>query len=95
MREKSAHYTAAVSSGTVALHLALKLAGVGPGDEVMTSTLTFIASANPITYLGVKPIFMDYDQASWNLNPILLTQELKKRASHCRLHQSRGFSASL
>jgi dTDP-4-amino-4,6-dideoxygalactose transaminase len=80
-----ARYAAAVSSGTAALHLALKLIGVGPGDEVMTSTLTFIGSASPITYLGAKPVFVDCDQESWNLNPILLTKELRKRASHNNL----------
>ena len=80
-----AKHAVAVSSGTAAVHLALKLAGVGPGDEVMTSTLTFIGSASPITYLGAKPIFVDCDQKSWNLNPALLTEELKKRASQGRL----------
>ena len=52
-------YSAALSSGTAALHLALKLVGVEVGDEVFCSTFTFIASASPITYLGAKPVFID------------------------------------
>ncbi len=80
-----AQHATAVSSGTAALHLALRLSGVGPDDEVMTSTLTFIGSASPITYLGAKPIFVDCDQASWNLNPMLLMKELRKRARHNNL----------
>lgn len=75
-----AKHAAAVSSGTVALHLALKLIGVGSGDEVFCSTLTFIATASPITYLGAKPVFIDSDRTSWNLNPDLLREALDKRA---------------
>lgn len=75
-----ASHGAAVSSGTAALHLALKLIGVQLGDEVFCSTLTFIATANPITYLGAKPVFIDSDRASWNLNPDLLADALEHRA---------------
>lgn len=75
-----AKHAAAVSSGTVALHLALKLIGVGSGDEVFCSTLTFIATASPITYLGAKPVFIDSDRTSWNLDPDLLREALDKRA---------------
>lgn len=70
----------ALSSGTAALHLALQLAGVERGDEVLCSTLTFSASANPITYLGAKPVFIDSDSISWNMNPILLQETLSKKA---------------
>jgi pyridoxal phosphate-dependent aminotransferase EpsN len=56
-----APHAAALSSGTAALHLALRLAGVGPGDEVLCSTLTFVASANPIVYQGASPVFVDAD----------------------------------
>ena len=73
-------YAAAVSSGTSALHLALRLVGVRSGDEVFCSTLTFIASANPIVYLGAKPVFIDSDRTSWNMNPQLLEEALEKRA---------------
>ena len=71
---------AAVSSGTAALHLALRLIGVEPEDEVFCSTLTFIATASPITYLGAKPVFIDSDYTSWNMNPDLLAEALQQRA---------------
>ncbi len=75
-----ASHAAAVSSGTAALHLALRLVGVEPGNEVFCSTLTFAATANPITYLGAKPVFIDSDRTSWNMNPDLLQEALLKRA---------------
>ena len=75
-----AKHAAAVSSGTAALHLALQLIGVGSGDEVFCSTLTFIATATPITYLGAKPVFIDSDRTSWNLDPHLFRAALDKRA---------------
>src|SRR4028119_1661924 len=71
---------AAVSSGTAALHLALRLVGVEAGDEVFCSTLTFVATANPIIYLGGKPVFIDSDRTSWNMNPDLLRSALDRRA---------------
>lgn len=73
-------YAAALSSGTAALHLALKLIGVEAGDEVFCSTLTFVATANPITYLGAKPVFIDSDRISWNMNPELLRDAISRRA---------------
>lgn len=75
-----AGYAAAVISGTAALHLALQLVGVGYGDDVFCSTLTFAASANPITYLGAKPVFIDSDRTSWNMNPELLAAALAARS---------------
>lgn len=69
----------ALSSGTAALHLALQECGVGPGDEVLVSTLTFGASVFPITYLGARPVFVDSETASWNLDPELLSEALKSR----------------
>ena len=73
-------HAAAVSSGTAALHLALRLIGVEAGDEVFCSTLTFIATASPITYLGAMPVFIDSDRTSWNMNPDLLRETLEHRA---------------
>jgi len=67
-------HAAAVSSGTAALHLALRLLGISGGDEVFCSTLTFIASANPIVYQGGIPVFIDSDRTSWNMNPDLLRE---------------------
>ncbi|MDO4552102.1 MAG: DegT/DnrJ/EryC1/StrS family aminotransferase [Bacillota bacterium] len=63
---------AALSSGTAALHLALKGAGVGPGDVVLCSTHTFAASANPIVYLGASPVFIDSCPDTWNMSPAAL-----------------------
>ncbi len=67
----------ALSSGTGGLHLALELLGVGRDDEVLVSSLTFAASANPVTYLGAKPVFLDSEAATWNLDPDLLAEELE------------------
>lgn len=78
-------HAAAVSSGTAALHLALRLLGISGGDEVFCSTLTFIASANPIVYQGGIPVFIDSDRTSWNMNPDLLREAIEKRAKQGRL----------
>ena len=76
----------ALVSGTAALHLALVLLGVGRGDTVLCSDLTFAASANAITYVGAVPIFLDADRKSWNLDPDLLDEELSRLAKQtaCR-----------
>ena len=65
-------HAAAVSSGTAAIHLALRLFEVGQGDIVFCSTFTFIASANPILYLGATPVFIDSDESSWNMSAAAL-----------------------
>lgn len=62
-------HAAAVSSGTAALHLALRLTNVGPSDIVFCSSLTFAASANPIVYQGAEPVFIDSEKDSWNMCP--------------------------
>lgn len=80
-----ARHAVAVNSGTAALHLALRLAGVGRGDEVLVSTFTFVASANPIIYLGARPVFIDSERVSWNMDPALLDQALEGRARRGRL----------
>ena len=69
-------HAAALSSGTAALHLSLLMLGVGPGDEVLVSTLTFAASANVVRYLGATPVFIDSDRETWNLDPGLLKEEM-------------------
>jgi pyridoxal phosphate-dependent aminotransferase EpsN len=74
-----------LASGTAAIHLGLRLLGVGPGDEVFCSTLTFAASANPIRYLGAEPVFVDSDRATWNMDPELLSTALRDRASRNQL----------
>jgi pyridoxal phosphate-dependent aminotransferase EpsN len=75
----------AVGSGTAAIHLGLRLLGVGPGDVVLCPTLTFVASTNPIRYLGAEPVFLDSEAASWNLDPNLLADALKNLAAKNRL----------
>jgi pyridoxal phosphate-dependent aminotransferase EpsN len=69
-------HAVALSSGTAALHLALLMSGVGAGDEVLCSTLTFSASANAICYTGARPVFIDSRLDSWNLDPELVEDAL-------------------
>jgi dTDP-4-amino-4,6-dideoxygalactose transaminase len=75
----------AVSSGTAAMHLALRHLGIGPGDEVLASTLTFIASVSPVTFLGGELTFIDSDRATWNMDPDLLAEVVAERAKTGRL----------
>ena len=70
-----AKYACAVSSGTAGLHLAMIAAGIGKDDEVITSPFSFVASANSILYVGAKPVFVDIDPATYNLNP----EEIEKK----------------
>jgi dTDP-4-amino-4,6-dideoxygalactose transaminase len=70
-------HAAALSSGTAALHLALILLGVGPGDYVVCQSMTFSASANPILYLGAIPVFVDSEQVTWNMCPKALENAIK------------------
>ena len=65
-------YAVALSSGTAALHLAVKLAGVKPGDKVFCSDMTFSATVNPVTYEGGIPVFIDTDPDTWNMDPVAL-----------------------
>ena len=75
----------ALSSGTGGLHLALVLLGVGPGDEVLVSSLTFAATANAVTYVGAKPTFIDSELTSWNMCPDRLAEVLEQRKQAGRL----------
>ena len=69
-------YGVALSSGTAALHLSLLLDGVGEGDRVLVSSLTFSATVNAIRYVGAEPVFVDSDRESWNMDPSLLEEAL-------------------
>lgn len=75
----------ALGSGTAGMHLGLRLLGVGAGDEVFCSTLTFAASCNPVRYLGAEPVFLDSDYATWNLDANVLEGALRERASRNEL----------
>jgi len=74
-----------LASGTAALHLALEILGIGRGDEVWVSTLTFAATANAVAYTGATPVFVDSDDATWNMDAELLAEALDAAARHGRL----------
>lgn len=74
-----ANYTAALSSGTAAIHLALVMLGAEAGDEVICQSITFAASANPVKYVGATPIFIDSEPETWNMDPELLEAAIKDR----------------
>nr|WP_238942070.1 aminotransferase class I/II-fold pyridoxal phosphate-dependent enzyme [Bacillus sp. REN10] len=77
--------SAAVSSGTAAIHLALLLLNVQKGDTVFCSTLTFVASANPIVYIGAEPVFIDSEEDSWNMSPLALERALHEAKKNGQL----------
>ena len=78
-------HAVALSSGTAAIHLGLRLLEVERGDEVLCSTFTFAASCNPIRYLGAEPVFLDSDYATWTLDPNVLEDALRERAQRNKL----------
>ncbi|HEX8282413.1 MAG TPA: DegT/DnrJ/EryC1/StrS family aminotransferase [Pyrinomonadaceae bacterium] len=69
----------ACCNGTAALHVTLAALGVGPGDEVIVPTLTFVATANAVTYCGARPVFVDSEPATWNLDPSLVEEKVTPR----------------
>lgn len=74
-----AGHAVALNSGTAALHLALRLAGVRPGDEVLVSDFTFAASANPVLYEGGRPVFIDSEERSWNIDPAVFAETVERK----------------
>ena len=76
-----ARHAVACASGTAAIHLALLVLDVGPGDDVIVPTLTFVASANPVHYVGARPVFVDSEPGTYNLDPGLVVDELDRRAA--------------
>lgn len=76
-----ARHAVACASGTAAIHLALRVLDVGPGDEVLVPTLTFVASANPVSYLGAAPVLVDAEPRTYNVDPALVVAELDRRAA--------------
>ena len=79
-RKTDSTYAVATNSGTAALHLALRMLGIGPGDRVVVPSLTFIGSVSPILFQGAEPILIDSEEASWNMDPEILETVLRKRA---------------
>lgn len=78
-------HAVALSSGTAAIHISLILLGVGPGDVVFCSSLTFAASVNPIIYQGAEPVLIDSEPDSWNMSPVALERALEAAAREKRL----------
>ncbi|MGZ4760593.1 MAG: DegT/DnrJ/EryC1/StrS family aminotransferase [Acidimicrobiales bacterium] len=78
-------HAAALSSGTAAQHQALQAARVGPGDEVVVPTLTFVATASPVVHIGAEPTFVDCEPGSWNIDPSLVADLLDERAQQGRM----------
>lgn len=78
-RKSTTKKVVALSSGTAAIHLALMVIGVGPGDEVLVQSFTFCASSHPVTYLGATPVFVDSEPETWNMDPVLLEEAIKDR----------------
>lgn len=78
----SKKHVVALSSGTAAIHLGLILLGVKPGDEVICQSLTFVASANPIRYIGAKPIFVDSEEDTLNISPLYLEKAIRHRINN-------------
>ena len=78
-------HAVALSSGTAALHLGLQLVGVGPGDEVLVPSFTFVATASAVTYLGATPVFVDCSSSTWTIDPGLVAADLADRARRGRL----------
>ena len=77
--ENEGKQVVALSAGTAALHLGLILLGIGEGDEVICQSFTFSASANPIAYQGATPVFVDSEEDTWNMDPVLLEGAIKDR----------------
>ena len=93
-----ATHALATSSGTAAIHLVLRVLGIGTGDDVLASTFTFIGSVNAILYQNANPVFIDSDNESWNLSPTLLNQylrECKRKPKALILTHLYGMSADI
>ena len=88
-------YSVAVSSCTTALHLALLATGIGPGDEVICPSLSFIATANSIAYTGATPVFGDIDLATYNLDPARLEETISPRTKAVLIVHQIGLPAEM
>jgi dTDP-4-amino-4,6-dideoxygalactose transaminase len=81
VRSVNGQYAVACVSGTAALHVGLQVAGIQSGDEVFVSDFTFVATVNPLTYLGARPLLVDANTETWNIDPALIAEELDRRAA--------------
>ena len=72
-------FVTCTNTGTAAIHLALIISGISKGDEVLCQSMTFIATSNPIVYLGATPIFIDSEEETWNMCPVLLEEAIQDR----------------
>ena len=75
----NAKYGVTTSNGTTALHLALVAADIGPGDEVLIPSMTFVATANAVSYTGATPVFIDSEMETWNLDPEKIKEKINKK----------------
>ncbi len=94
-KEIGTNYAVSVSSGTAGLHLAMIAAGVGAGDEVITSPFSFVASANSILYVGAKPVFVDVDPETYNMDPQLVEKKITTRTKAILVVHIFGQSADM
>jgi perosamine synthetase len=90
-----AKYATSVSNGTVAIHLALEALGIGPGDEVIVPTLTYIASVNPIVQVGATPVFVDSVESTWQISPSDIREKLSSRTKAIMVVHLYGQSAEM
>lgn len=88
-------YAVQTTSGTTALHLALTSLGVGPGDEVITTPFTFVASSNAILYTGAKPVFVDIDEDNFNIDTSLIEKKISKKTKAILLVHLYGLPADM
>src|SRR3989344_2118444 len=88
-------YAVAVSSGTAGLHLAMIAAGIGVGDEVVTTPFSFVASGNCILYVGAKPVFVDIDPVSYNLDPAQIEKAITRKTKAILVVHIFGQSADM
>lgn len=88
-------YVSTVSNGTVALHLAMLALGIGKGDEVIMPTLTYVATANAVSYVGAKPVFVDSDPKTWQINPTLIEKMITSKTKAIVVVHLYGQSANM
>ncbi len=94
-KKNKTKFAVAVNSGTSGLHLAMRAAGIGAGDEVITSAFSFVASANCIMYVGAKPVFIDIDPVTYNLDPSKIEAAITKKTKAILVVHIFGQSADM